>query len=346
VGGPGGTTTVTTSVMNSFRSNGATKGNAGQKNGDATNFLYCGVTGTAPIATVLTGPTKPSTTSTTGTFTFQATEPGITEAGVTLGEGAVTFECSLDGATFTSCSSPFTIPTASGIGHHIFTVIATDLSGNKEPGPPFDVVSIWEWDVVGLDGGIEDAQSEDHGPALDLGVDAGAEDSAGEEVPPALLDAEAIDEGVDALASDDILGGLDAGKPDVASDVFVPVGRDTRPNLSVDGEGADLRLTLLDSGAVLDVQVPLVDGAAVEVLADTKPTSDADANPDTAAGQVVIDDAAVPTAKKDAAPQSGDFKVLGSGFCSIASSRSTTAMPFMVMALAVLALFFRRRREP
>ena len=349
--GQAGTTTVTTSVMSTFRANGATAGNAGQTNGDATSFLYCGVTGTAPVATIQTGPAQPSTTSTTGTFTFQATEEGLIDADVALGVGAVTFECKLDNGAFASCSSPFTIPTALGIGHHIFTVIATDLSGNKEPGPPYDTVSIWAWDVLGLDAGAEDGGA----PGVDLGVDTSAEDSSGAEVPPALLDAEGIDESVDAQAADALPVGPDAGKSDVLRDV--PVAKTDTPlglvvDASADGDVGGI-LPVLDSGGALDGQALLLDGAGADLLADARLSSDAAAKPDTATiadlnadtAAPVTEDAALPPANEDAAPPSqvSDIKILGGGFCAIASSHSTPSMPFLVMALAALALFRRRR---
>jgi len=78
--------------MTNFQVDGATAGNDGQIvqiDGDATSFKYCGIAApAAPVATILSGPTEQpnqSTTSTTATFFFQATELGITEAGVTLG---------------------------------------------------------------------------------------------------------------------------------------------------------------------------------------------------------------------------------------------------------------------
>jgi MYXO-CTERM domain-containing protein len=39
------------------------------------------------------------------------------------------------------------------------------------------------------------------------------------------------------------------------------------------------------------------------------------------------------------------LKILGSGFCAIASPRSTSSMPFLVMALAALTLLGRRRKQ-
>lgn len=72
----------------------------------------------APRVTLSAGPASPgqATSSTTATFTFSADE-------------AVTFRCSLDGAPFADCTSPFA---ATGLhhGHHGFRVSASDIAGN------------------------------------------------------------------------------------------------------------------------------------------------------------------------------------------------------------------------
>src|SRR5207253_2889644 len=62
------------------------------------------------------------TNSTSASFTFTSSETGST------------FQCSLDGATFASCTSP---KTYSGLaqGSHTFQVKATDASGNVDPTP-------------------------------------------------------------------------------------------------------------------------------------------------------------------------------------------------------------------
>ncbi len=76
---------------------------------------------TPPITTILSGPAA-STTSTTATFTFSVNEPGAT------------FECSLDGAVFGDCESPFEL-NGLPVGPHTLAVRATDLSGNLETTP-------------------------------------------------------------------------------------------------------------------------------------------------------------------------------------------------------------------
>jgi MYXO-CTERM domain-containing protein len=323
IGGPAGTTDRI--AMTDFAANGATAGNIGQTNGNAATFLYCGFgTSATPVTTIQNHPDS-TTTSTTATFTFQATE-----ASVLLGAGEVTFECKLDSATFTSCSSGYAVQDLAG-GQHTFTVRATDVaSGNVEENP----TSV-TWMISGFDSGV--VTTNDSAPAVDLGVDLGAEDSG--EIP--LLDAEGIDRGADVL-----VGELDAGNPDRAPDTIVVIKRDTAPVYTVDGnEGnndgpvADV-LPLHDSGVALDVQA--LDGAGTFVLVDAQ-SSGAETNPDTATIPAQNPDTAVSVIRADAAPLVSDFEVQGSGFCAIASPRSTSPLPFVVLGLAALALFRRRR---
>jgi hypothetical protein len=76
---------------------------------------------TAPDTTIAAGPGS-STSSTSATFGFSATEPGST------------FQCSLDGGPFEPCASPRTY---SGLaeGVHSFDVKATDPAGNADAIP-------------------------------------------------------------------------------------------------------------------------------------------------------------------------------------------------------------------
>jgi large repetitive protein len=83
----------------------------------------------APETTIDSGPTDP-TSETSATFTFSSSE------------GSSSFECSLDGAAFTSCTSPASY---SGLapGSHTFEVRAIDAAGNVDPSP-----ASYAWSVV------------------------------------------------------------------------------------------------------------------------------------------------------------------------------------------------------
>jgi hypothetical protein len=76
---------------------------------------------TAPDTTIGSGPPTP-TNQTSATFTFSASEPGSS------------FECSLDGALFTVCTSPQSY-TGLSAGSHTFRVRATDPGGNSDASP-------------------------------------------------------------------------------------------------------------------------------------------------------------------------------------------------------------------
>jgi hypothetical protein len=77
---------------------------------------------TPPVTTI--GPSHPAalTTATGATFDFSSNEAGST------------FQCSRDGAAFSSCSSPKTY-SALADGSHTFQVRATDPAGNTDPSP-------------------------------------------------------------------------------------------------------------------------------------------------------------------------------------------------------------------
>jgi hypothetical protein len=86
---------------------------------------------TAPRTDILAGPSG-STASTTAIFSFSADDP------------AATFECSLNGAAFTTCTSPKTY-TGLGEGAHSFHVRATDQAGNTDPTP---AIRSWTVDLT------------------------------------------------------------------------------------------------------------------------------------------------------------------------------------------------------
>jgi parallel beta-helix repeat protein len=87
---------------------------------------------TPPETTLEGGPDSP-TEATTATFSFSSNESGVT------------FECSLDGVSFTVCPSPATV---TGIvpGDHTFRVRARDGGGNADMTP-----ELFEWTVVSVD---------------------------------------------------------------------------------------------------------------------------------------------------------------------------------------------------
>jgi large repetitive protein len=76
---------------------------------------------TAPETTIDSGPAD-GTTDMSATFVFSSSDPGSG------------FECSLDSASFTTCSSPETY-TGLEPGSHTFAVRATDPAGNVDPSP-------------------------------------------------------------------------------------------------------------------------------------------------------------------------------------------------------------------
>jgi hypothetical protein len=97
----------------------------------ASNARTIIVDTTAPNTTIGAGPIG-ATASTSAIFSFSADDP------------AATFECSLDGAAFSSCTSPKTY-TGLAEGAHSFQVRATDQAGNTDPTP---AVRNWTVDVT------------------------------------------------------------------------------------------------------------------------------------------------------------------------------------------------------
>jgi MYXO-CTERM domain-containing protein len=291
---------------------------------------------TVPPVTTITGhPTDPSS-STTGSFTFTTSES----------PAPVTYECKLDtpagAGIWAACdtgnpSNPAYTAGPLTDGTYKLWVRATDQAGNVEVEPPYVT---WTWQVeLSLDGGS---------------LDGGSVDSGGEVASPVLVDAE----GVDAFVNEDLaVAADDAGPPDIAPDKAPFVVEDTAPLVSVDtgvdAEGVDL-LLFLDVGEPRDTKVLDAETAGTGVLSDALP-SGAEPGPDTAppapepnpdtAAPVVKEDAAAPLANKDAAPNAEDLKIMGAGFCAIASPHSTSPAPFLVLGLAALALLRRRRNS-
>lgn len=79
------------------------------------------VDATPPNTTINTSPSNP-TNDATADFTFSSSQAGST------------FQCNLDNAGFTSCTSPLTTATLTD-GSHTFAVRATDPAGNTDPTP-------------------------------------------------------------------------------------------------------------------------------------------------------------------------------------------------------------------
>jgi hypothetical protein len=75
---------------------------------------------TAPTLTINSNPTSLNN-STSGSFTFSATDSG--------GGSVASYSCKLDGASYTSCSSPISYSSLAQ-GSHTFYVTATDSAGN------------------------------------------------------------------------------------------------------------------------------------------------------------------------------------------------------------------------
>ena len=73
-----------------------------------------------PDTTIASGPPEP-TNDATPTFTFTASEPA-------------TFQCSIDGAAFAACATPFTTPSLAH-GAHEVRVRAVDAAGNRDSTP-------------------------------------------------------------------------------------------------------------------------------------------------------------------------------------------------------------------
>lgn len=89
------------------------------------------------------------TNSTSASFSFSSNESGST------------FECRVDSATFSSCTSPKTYSDLTANGSHTFRVRATDESGNMDPTPASHT---WTIDTKAPDSTITDGPS---GPTSD-----------------------------------------------------------------------------------------------------------------------------------------------------------------------------------
>jgi hypothetical protein len=87
---------------------------------------------TTPPTTTITSGAQGTTSATSARFAFTSSEAGST------------FQCQLDGGTWTACSSPESYSSLA-LGAHTFSVRATDRAGNVDPTPP---VANWTIDTV------------------------------------------------------------------------------------------------------------------------------------------------------------------------------------------------------
>lgn len=96
----------------------------GNQDASPASFTFT-VDATAPNTTIDTNPSDPST-SADATFTFSGNDGS--------GVGGLTFQCKLDAASFSSCTSPQNLMGLSA-GSHTFQVRATDAVGNTDASP-------------------------------------------------------------------------------------------------------------------------------------------------------------------------------------------------------------------
>jgi hypothetical protein len=140
---------------------------AGNQGTDSRTFA---VDLTAPQTSFTAGPLGP-TSSSNPAFAFAATE------------AASSFECSLDGGTWTTCASPWSTGEL-GDGQHEVAVRATDAAGNVDPSPAsraftVDTRSPDTQISAGPEGATRDAapvfafRSDDPGSAFECRVDDG-----------------------------------------------------------------------------------------------------------------------------------------------------------------------------
>ncbi len=99
---------------------------AGNADPTPATYTWTVLDTTAPETTITGQPTA-TTTSTTAVFTFTGSD-NVTPA------ASLTFQCSLDGAAFSSCTSGITYNSLS-LGSHTFQVRATDQAGNTDATP-------------------------------------------------------------------------------------------------------------------------------------------------------------------------------------------------------------------
>lgn len=138
----GGFTTCTSGINYPGLSDGShtfqVRAKDGVNNTDGSPASFTWVIDTvAPDTSILTNPSNP-TNSNSATFTFNGSDSGT---------GVASFECSLDGGSFTSCTSGVNYPGLSD-GSHTFDVRAKDFANNTDASP---ASFMWVIDTVAPD---------------------------------------------------------------------------------------------------------------------------------------------------------------------------------------------------
>ncbi len=123
---------------------------AGNVDPTPAEYTWSVVDGTPPNSTIDSGPTS-GTQSTSAILTFSADEDGST------------FECSLDGAAFSPCTSPVQY-TGLAVGSHELQVRATDPSGNVDLTP-----ASYVWTIVAPPDTTNPETTIDTGPPAETG---------------------------------------------------------------------------------------------------------------------------------------------------------------------------------
>ena len=121
-----------------------------------------------PDTSIQSGPSG-TVSSTLATFQFSSSEPNST------------FECSLDGAPFGSCTSPKDLTNLSN-GSHTFEVRATDAAGNVDATP-----ASRSWTIDATPPTVTSVAPQDG--ATDVALDARAEATFSEDMDPSTIDA-------------------------------------------------------------------------------------------------------------------------------------------------------------
>jgi hypothetical protein len=113
---------------------------------------------TAPDTTIASKPANP-TTETAASFTFSGTDD-------TTAAGALTFQCSVDGAVYATCSSPKAY-TGLAVGAHDLRVRARDAAGNVDASP-----AAYGWTIAAPDTTAPETAITDGPPATTLSTSA------------------------------------------------------------------------------------------------------------------------------------------------------------------------------